>query len=96
MNYKSDLKHSDADSLSGKPFTKLIIASNDEIPFLAAITNYEKVQQKDKQLKFIIRTLKRGNAYQNYQLKKYCTKKTMILLNSNGFWWYQNNFKVIF
>jgi transposase InsO family protein len=67
--YKSGRKHSDADSLSRKPLVETVVENSDEIPFLAAITDYGKEQLKDKQLKSIIETLKRGDEYQSYQMR---------------------------
>ncbi|GBN89140.1 Retrovirus-related Pol polyprotein from transposon 17.6 [Araneus ventricosus] len=65
--YKSGRKHSDADSLSRKPLFESVVENCDEIPFLAAITDYRKEQLKDKHLKSIIRTLEKGDGYQSYQ-----------------------------
>ncbi|GBM77385.1 Retrovirus-related Pol polyprotein from transposon 412 [Araneus ventricosus] len=59
--YKSGRKHSDADSLSRKPLFESVVENCDEIPSLAAITDYRKEQLKDKHLKSIIRTLEKGD-----------------------------------
>ena len=67
--YKSGCTHSDADSLSRKTISELIMDRNDKFPFNAPIDNYGKEQQMYKQLQFIIRALKRGEACQNYQLR---------------------------
>ncbi|GBO34796.1 Transposon Ty3-I Gag-Pol polyprotein [Araneus ventricosus] len=67
--YKSGRKHSDADSLSRKPLFESVVENCDEIPSLAAITDYRKEQLKDKHLKSIIRTLEKGDGYQSYQMR---------------------------
>ncbi|GBM60379.1 hypothetical protein AVEN_156940-1 [Araneus ventricosus] len=67
--YKSGRKHSDADSLSRKPLFEAVVENCDEIPSLAAITDYRKEQLKDKHLKSIIRTLEKGDGYQSYQMR---------------------------
>ncbi|GBM89899.1 Retrovirus-related Pol polyprotein from transposon 297 [Araneus ventricosus] len=67
--YKSCRKHSDADSLSRKPLFESVVENCDEIPSLAAITDYRKEQLKDKHLKSIIRTLEKGDGYQSYQMR---------------------------
>ncbi|GBM61441.1 Transposon Ty3-G Gag-Pol polyprotein [Araneus ventricosus] len=68
--YKSGRKHSDADSLPRKPLFESVVENCDEIPSLAAITDYRKEQLKDKHLKSIIRTLEKGDCYQSYQMRK--------------------------
>ncbi|GBN10754.1 Retrovirus-related Pol polyprotein from transposon 17.6 [Araneus ventricosus] len=67
--YKSGRKHSDADSLLRKPLFESVVENCDEIPSLAAITDYRKEQLKDKHLKSIIRTLEKGDGYQSYQMR---------------------------
>ncbi|GBM36759.1 Retrovirus-related Pol polyprotein from transposon 17.6 [Araneus ventricosus] len=67
--YKSGRKHSDADSLSRKPLFESVVENCDEIPSLAAISDYRKEQLKDKHLKSIIRTLEKGDGYQSYQMR---------------------------
>ncbi|GBN32949.1 Retrovirus-related Pol polyprotein from transposon 412 [Araneus ventricosus] len=78
--YKRGRKHSGADSLSRKPLFESVVENCDEIPFLAAITDYRKEQLKDKYLKSIIRILEKGDSYQSYQMRNNVLyKKTMIL-----------------
>ncbi|GBN73386.1 Retrovirus-related Pol polyprotein from transposon 17.6 [Araneus ventricosus] len=67
--YKSGRKHSDADSLSRKPLFESVVENCDEIPSLAAITDYRKEQLKYKHLKSIIRTLEECDGYQSYQIR---------------------------
>ncbi|GBM12294.1 Retrovirus-related Pol polyprotein from transposon 17.6 [Araneus ventricosus] len=67
--YKRGRKHSDADSMSRKPLFESVVENCDEIPSLAAITDYRKEQLKDKHLKFIIGTLEKGDGYQSYQMR---------------------------
>ncbi|GBM20015.1 hypothetical protein AVEN_77934-1 [Araneus ventricosus] len=68
-NTTSQLSVSVTDSLSRKPLIESVVENCDEIPSLAAITDYRKEQLKDKHLKSIIRTLEKGDGYQSYQMR---------------------------
>lgn len=67
--HKSGRKHSDADCLSRKPLFEAVAENGDEIPFFASITDYRKEQLKDDRLKSIVKTLKRSDGFQNYQMR---------------------------
>ncbi|GFQ84027.1 transposon Ty3-I Gag-Pol polyprotein [Trichonephila clavata] len=69
ITYKSGRKHSDADSLSRKPFPENQAENSDEIPSITAIADYKKNQLKDKYLKSMIKILEKCGGYKSYQIR---------------------------